>query len=161
MPTTQQAVVICAFTASGKSFLAKQSQDLGYDVVDLDSTPYSWLPDGRRNLEFARDYTHDIRANIQRRCILLVTTHAVVRNTLVDDGCKYALVYPQRSCKTEWQRRLEDRGDSHIATILADQWDAFLDECENQQACSKYILRENQHLSDLVGEIVRDMTSEL
>ncbi|KAL1857654.1 hypothetical protein VTK73DRAFT_7983 [Phialemonium thermophilum] len=157
LSVSQQALIISAFTGSGKTYLATCRPPGGrlhpaLPVVDLDSAPYSFLPGGTvRNPHFRRDYLSAILREAARPVILLVSTHGEVRSGMVALGLRYVLVYPARTLLDEWTDRLHRRGSGpEMLALIREHWDQFVGQCELQEGCAKVVLREGQYLTHVV-----------
>ncbi|KAK2609101.1 hypothetical protein QQS21_002328 [Conoideocrella luteorostrata] len=148
-------IIISAFIAAGKSYLAKHATDLNYNVIDLDS---SLVPKEERLRPngFKESYTALVEKSIAPNTIILLSTHEEIRSALVEQGRNYALVYPNKDSKDEWIERLHCRKspESLINNVQAN-WLSMLDECENQGGCVHFTVKEGTYLSDMIGDIIR------
>ncbi|KAK4031283.1 hypothetical protein C8A01DRAFT_21477 [Parachaetomium inaequale] len=155
----QQAIIISAFACSGKSWLSQHAKQLGYTVVDLDSSAFSFR-NGTRNPNFLQDYIAEIRSKAQQKIILLVSTHDEVRKALVDSRLWYALVYPKKTLKKEWLQRMVARGSPpQLVAIFDKNWDLFIAQCMNQQGCVHFPLGPQKYLADISRAIVQGFQS--
>ena len=103
-----------------------------YDILDLDSSSYSWITkeDGtkEKNPCFALDYLEAI--NDMRKCVdfLFVSTHEDIRSEMKRHCIKFITVCPKREAKDQWIERLKKRNpNDRIIPIMEENWDKFLD----------------------------------
>lgn len=146
MHTRQQAVVVAGFAGVGKSTVVKAHAIGGRRLVDLDSSSFSFLADGRRNPSFVEDYVQAVLTRLGERCVLFVSTHPEVRRALVAHGVVFYLVHPERECKAEYLRRFVTRGTPQLVRLFDSDWDSFIDSCEGQRGCYRWRLESCQYL---------------
>ena len=79
-------IVVSAFPGTGKTHFAKYT-DL--DVLDSDSSKYSWVKEGVRHPDFPANYIRHIKENLGVVNIILVSTHKVVREALTEAGIDF------------------------------------------------------------------------
>jgi len=148
----KKTIVISAFPGCGKSHFFRENKDK--IILDSDSSLFSWVEKGVRNPDFPNNYITHIKKNIGKADIILVSSHKVVRDALVENGIDFILVYPSRSIKNSYIQRYIDRGsDENFIKLLINKWDEFLDELENQKHCRKIELQKGQYLSDVIENI--------
>ncbi|KAL6890911.1 hypothetical protein GGI43DRAFT_209973 [Trichoderma evansii] len=156
----ERCVIICAFIASGKTWLTTYSKQLGlsgFNVLDLDS---SVIPkeNGQRASNFKELYLAKVKESIAPNTIVLISTHEEIRSALVEEGLDFALVYPRRDLKGEWIKRLRSRKSPEgLINIVDKDWASMLGECEEQGGCSHFILERGQYLSDKIENIMQKM----
>jgi len=173
--------IISAFPGSGKSTLVKMCVDglyKGIPLHDSDSSSFSWLyahghrpacglpaiwapqgtvfPEGAvkiRNPNFISDYMEHIRG---LEGIILVSTHAEVRQALYNEGLAYDLVYPSIGIKMEYMMRYHNRGSSsQFLEVLGQNWDQWINLiAKDLWARRKYELASGTFLADIVNEII-------
>jgi hypothetical protein len=140
--------IICGFPGIGKSYAAKKR---GWH--DSDSSQFSWVSYGDvprvRDPEFPANYI----AHIARlEGTVLVSSHSVVRNALVQADLSFSVCYPERQCLSEYLERYRQRGSPEsFVILLASNWDNWLGEMENEtRATSHLVLRPGQYLDDVL-----------
>ena len=139
--------IISGFPAVGKSHY----QENKTNVLDSDSSKFSWISEGVRHPEFPQNYMNHIKDNLDHADTILVSSHKVVRSALVDNDLDFTLVYPKRELKQEYLDRCKSRGsDNAFLEMLSSNWDNFLDELDSQQNCKKILLESGQYLSDVI-----------
>jgi len=80
-----------------------------------------------------------------------VSSHNIVRDELVKNDIPFVLIYPNRNIKEEYINRYKNRGsDNNFINLLKDNWDKFIDDCENQIGCRKIIINSGEYLSDKI-----------
>lgn len=106
------------FAGIGKSTAAGVHQIRDREVLDLDSSSFSFGADGERNPNFVRDYVEAIVNKLSNRYILLVSSHPEMRQTLIQYSMLFYLIYPDRGCKEEYLRRFARRGTPQLIPIF-------------------------------------------
>jgi hypothetical protein len=146
-------LIISAFPGTGKTYFYNNSNKR---VLDSDSSNFSWIDGGGigpsvRNPEFPQNYIDHIKENIGKYDIILVSSHKEVRESLVKNGIKFTLIYPERNLKDEYLQRYINRGsDDKFIGIMYRNWDLFIDDMDNQEKCEKVVFLENTHLSSWI-----------
>ena len=128
------SIIVSGFPGVGKSHLFRNSGE--YDIVDSDSSQYSWIKDENgnntteRNPNFIPDYMAHIQEMIDSNVdVILVSSHNDVRRALRDYGHTYILVYPNRDCKEEYLERYRLRGSTtSFIELLDNNWNEFIDD---------------------------------
>jgi hypothetical protein len=148
---TMQTIIISGFPGIGKSFCTAQDPT----ISDSDSSLFSWSEPGVRHPEFPANYIKHIKGLVGEVRIIMVSSHDVVRQALVDAGLEFWLVYPARSLKDEYLQRFRDRGagNNFPVALMEKRWDEFMDQLELQEGCSHKQLETGQHLSDVIAEL--------
>lgn len=143
--------IISAFPATGKTHY-KQNSNL--NVLDSDSSKFSWIKKGVRHPDFPQNYIDHIKKNIDKVDIILVSSHKIVRDALVNNNINFTLVFPERNLKEEYIKRFKNRGnDQEFINMLEHNWDSFIDEMENQKKCKSIKLKFGEFLSDFLKKI--------
>lgn len=141
-------IIVAGFPGIGKSYLTKVT-DL--KISDSDSSKFSWLAPGIRNPEFPRNYIEHISLQRHLNNLVLVSSHSVVRQALVDAHLPFILIYPHHSLKDEYLTRFAKRGsDQAFIELLRNQWDNWISECRIQQHCRHIVLSPGKYLSDMI-----------
>jgi hypothetical protein len=139
--------VISGFPGVGKTFYKENSN---LNILDSDSSKFSWLGDRIRNPEFPNNYIKHIKDNMYKSDIILVSTHKIVRDALVDNNIRFLLVYPEIGLKEEYLKRFKDRGNDNLfIKKFEDDWDLFINEMDNQKGCESIKLKSGEYLSDV------------
>jgi len=149
-----KAIIISGFPGIGKSHFFRMMENSGKKVLDSDSSSFSWIEKGVRNPDFPNNYIKHIKENIGKVDIILVSSHNVVRDALVENNILFFLVYPSRDIKDEYIDRYIQRGsDGAFVKLLNDNWDNFISDCENQKGCKHIIINRGEYLSDKVKDL--------
>lgn len=152
--SSPQSLVVAAFPATGKTYLAKRN---GHRFWDSDSSLFSWKytphPDLRqRHPDWPENYLTHIREGIANGITSLVSTHAEVRSALRDAGIPFTLVYPAVELRDEYIDRMNGRGSApKLVTFVAGQWDELIESCMAQEGCDHIVLDSGQYLSDVIA----------
>lgn len=140
--------VVAGFPGVGKSVLFKNSN---LNVLDSDSSKFSWIEPGVRHPDFPQNYINHIKVNIGVADIILVSSHDVVRKALAESGIEYYLVYPDISLKEEYLDRYRQRGnDEKFIALLKSKWEEFILSIEEETFPTLLKLSSNQYLSDVI-----------
>lgn len=157
-----ETYVISAFPGCGKSYCFKKYQDK-FTILDSDSSEFSWIKDRNgnntkeRNANFPQNYITHIKNNIGKVDIIFVSSHETVRKALVENNIRFTLVYPHKSCKTEWIERFKNRGnDSKFIDFISNNWNKFIDDMDNDRYIEKKIkLNSNEYINcDLLKKLI-------
>lgn len=141
--------VVAGFPGVGKSVLFKNSN---LNVLDSDSSKFSWIEPGVRHPDFPQNYINHIKVNIGVADIIPVSSHDVVRKALAESGIEYYLVYPDISLKEEYLDRYRQRGnDEKFIALLKSKWEEFILSIEEETFPTLLKLSSNQYLSDVIG----------
>lgn len=136
--------ILSAFPGCGKSHLFATPSKLL--ISDSDSSQFD-------KTEFPYNYVDHIQEKHLVNDLCLVSSHAEVRAEMKQRNLRYTLVYPARSCKSEYLARYARRGSPAAFIEMMDkQWDNFLDSCEADDAPS-IVLEPGQYLSDVIGRL--------
>lgn len=131
----RETLVISAFPACGKTYAAKHLSERGVDVLDSDSSKFSWITDENgnkvRNPRFIEEYIAHIKENIGKVDLIFVSSHKEVRRAMQKNQIDYTLVRPDAELKEQWVGRCFLRGDSHeFCKNLAEHWEEWIGECK-------------------------------
>lgn len=158
--------VYSVFPACGKTWLYEHQEDYGLKILDSDSSQFSWLYTDKceygepldgyrriRNPDFPNNYIKHIKENIGKYDCIFVSSHASVRNALDQERIDFTIVYPGRSCKSEWVGRcfIRDKNGENgcSAEIMYKNWDQWTSECKiTGLNHKKIVLQANEYLSD-------------
>jgi len=121
--------IISAFPATGKTWYFNNHKN----VLDSDSSNFSWMieyGDKIRNPKFPQNYIEHIKDNIGKYDIILVSSHKVVRDALLDNCLFFYLIYPTIDKKDEFLKRCRERADSEsFVSLINDNWEKWIREC--------------------------------
>jgi len=138
--------IISGFPGIGKTFY-KQNSCL--NVLDSDSSKFSWIEKGIRHPNFPQNYINHIKKNTNKVDIILVSSHKIVREALVNNNIGFTLIFPERNLKKEYIERFRNRGnDKSFINLLETSWDLFVDEMENQKNCKIIRLKSGEFLTN-------------
>ena len=135
--------LLCScFPAVGKSHLYAYSE---LKILDSDSSKFdkTFSP---------QNYIQHIKANLGKVDILLISSHDIIRDALIKEGLEFTLVYPNIDLKHEYIERCKQRGSNEtFIKLISDNWDEWITQLQNQEACKKIELSAGQYLSDVIG----------
>lgn len=133
-------VIVSAFPGCGKSHFYETTNRV---VKDSDSSNFS-------KDEFPQNYIKDIKSNLGKYDIILVSSHKEVRDAMREAGLSYILVYPKSTIKGEYLKRYEERGSSsEFVNLLDKNWDNWMEDLRNDPANLKIELGKGKFLSSL------------
>jgi hypothetical protein len=134
--------VFSVFPGVGKTHFYNQNKE---NTRDSDSSTFD-------KSEFPQNYIAHIKELLEDETIehILVSSHKVVRDALVENGLPFLLVYPHKSLKQEYIKRFENRGnDKNFLNLMNKNWNSFIEDLENQTNCAKEILNKGQYLMNI------------
>ena len=133
--------IYVGFPAVGKSHFYKYSK---LKVLDSDSSKFD-------KDYFPENYIKYIKNNIGKVDIILISSHDIVRDALVEEGIEFNLVYPNITLKNEYIQRFKDRGSNEtFIKLINENWNDWITQLQNQNGCKKIELIKGQYLSDVV-----------
>jgi len=139
------AIVISGFPGVGKSCFFKSNPST---TSDSDS---SLFPKD----EFPSNYIEHIISLLNKRDVILVSSHKIVREALEDADIEYFLVYPDRSLKEEYIERYKARGNTeNFIKLVESEWDNWISELEKEEYPVLITLQSGQFLKDAMASIV-------
>lgn len=159
---------IAAFPGTGKSTVWNDARAIGLYALRTDGTcMVRSFPSPRQTVVYDSDsstfdkagfpdnyiaHMKDVIARHNDRPFLFLgSSHDSVREGMQVNGIKYVLVYPDRSLKDEYIARYKQRSSSEFfINFMADNWDKFIDSCENDPG-DKIVLKSGQFLSDILS----------
>lgn len=135
----KNTIVISAFPACGKTHCFNHFQE-SFSMLDSDSSDFSWLKDWNgnntteRNPDFPQNYIEYIKKNIGLVDIIFVSSHEVVRNSLMENQIKTMIVYPAHHLKEEWIRRFKARGNADgFINFISTNWDKIITDIDQEK----------------------------
>lgn len=131
----QYDTLLCAaFPGTGKTTMFNKFADSEKIILDSDSSKFS-------KDQFPQNYLQHIKDNIGKVDIICISSHKEVREDLVANGLPFTLIYPDKSLKDEYVARYKDRGNSsQFIELVENNWDLWIEECEDQKGCEHIIL---------------------
>ena len=139
-------MLIAAFPGTGKSH---------YCNVDADYMPQGFATDSDSSkfdkAEFPANYIAHIKQKIEDGYVrIFISSHQEVRDALVENGLEFTLVYPKKELKQEYLDRYKQRGSPEaFIKLIADNWDAWIDELKTQTGCTHIELESGQYISNI------------
>lgn len=153
-------IVISAYPACGKTYAFEHQRELGYKILDSDSSKFSWIEkDGikERNPDFPQNYIEHIKKEIDNYDFIFVSSHLKVREALTNAGIRFVTVYPDNNAKNEWIGRMYCRGN-HVGFLKFqnENWDKFVNDIDNEPHGDYIIrLRVDKYITDWLSYIRR------
>jgi len=143
--------IVSGFPGIGKTYY-KQNSNL--NIIDSDSSKFSWIEKGVRHPNFPQNYIDHIKNNIGKVDIILISSHKIVRDALVNNNINFTLIFPERHLKEEYIKRFKTRGsDQEFINMLECNWNSFIDDMNNQKKCKSVKLKSGEFLSNYWEEI--------
>lgn len=151
--------LILAFPGVGKSYCYRNQDELGYSILDSDSSHYSKDRNGERHEEFPGNYIQHIE-NVTGVDFLMCSTHKEVRDALIEKNIPFTIFYPDISMKDLYMERFRQRRSPEAFIRLMDEkWEQFVGEVEEltftpeqiKMGFNKVKLHES-YLSDWLGQ---------
>lgn len=140
--------IIAAFPGVGKTHYYLNSNA---NVLDLDLAPYLWLDGVIRHPDYPDNYVTEIKNNVGKIDLLLVSLYTEVRKQLLVQDIAYELVYPSRELKEEYLERYRSRGNpDSFVTFMLNKWDEMISELEKECIKSKIVLKRGEYLSNIL-----------
>jgi hypothetical protein len=148
--------IISAFPGTGKTTFYESNKG---SVIDSDSSNFSWVIEDVkkiRNPDFPQNYINHILENIGKYEFILVSSHKVVREALINNCIFFYLVYPNINRKEEYLKRYKDRGNAaEFVKLLNDNWDNWVRECCSCNiGCNNIRMTLNNYLNDEIQYII-------
>lgn len=157
MPShAEQAIIISAWPCVGKTYFTELKAKEEYPPIDLDSSGYD-LKSSAGTVKYVEDI--EVKARGSPNSILLVSSHAEVRQLLRDKDLRYLAVSIDdlEDWKHRQSKRLNDdpeHGNSHRGLLKRGiaEWDIWKAR-EAAEHGPKIVLGNGQYLADLDVEI--------
>lgn len=147
--------VFSVFPGVGKTHFYNQNKK---NTRDSDSSTFD-------KSEFPQNYITHIKELLADDTIehILVSSHKVVRDALIEAGINFALVKPQHNLKQEYIRRYKERNSPQAFINLLDKmWDEWLTEIDEENGrYHKYTLSgKSMYLNDFFGHLTKNGTTK-
>jgi len=141
----KKTLLISGFPAVGKTHFQSSSK---LKVLDSDSSKFdkNYFPD---------NYIKHIKNNMGLVDIILISSHDLVREALINEGLKFVLVYPNIELKDEYIDRYIKRGSPNgFIDLVSSNWNDWILQLKNQDGCLKFELNTEQYLGEVVNELM-------
>jgi len=126
------STVVSGFPGVGKSYAKNNVKTL--EIVDSDSSKFSWIKEGVKNPEFPKNYISHIQECLLDKDIVLVSSHDVVRDAMTKEDIPFILVYPEIGLMRHYINRFIDRGSpTAFIQLVKKNWHSWIDELDNQR----------------------------
>ena len=154
-------IFIYAFTATGKSTLAKRYSN----VIDMESTRYKYLGNLQENeslkstkREINKQYPENYFAElikVKDKYDYILIADEICDKFLQENNFEYWWVYPQENLKDEYMDRCKQRGNNEEFIFWYSKlWDEWIKRCKNDKFAAKHIeLKSNQYLEDVLPNL--------
>lgn len=159
--------IYSVFPACGKTWFCEHQDDYGLNILDSDSSQFSWIEtversiDGevtkKRNPDFPNNYIQHIKDTVETGLYdyIFVSSHKEVRDALDEAGIKYTIVRPEQSCLAEWVGRCYLRqlkgNNGFPIEVLVKNWDEWIGQCfECGINHEEIVLTHGEYLSDIL-----------
>lgn len=158
----KSTLVISAFPGAGKTTLYNAMEELKkvntvfegqLDILDSDSSQFSWIEPGVRHPDFPNNYIAHIKENIGKVDVIMTSTHKVVRDALKEAGINFVIVFPLRNLKEEYIERYLLRGSPDgFIKLMNEKWDDFITELKEEEYVNKINLMPGQFLGSILND---------
>lgn len=144
-------LIISGFPGTGKSWCVNKWEGNDYMpqkfAIDSDSSKF-YKPD------FPSNYISHIKEKISEGYNkIFISSHKEVREALVAEGLSFTLVYPEISLKEEYLIRYKERGNSSsFIEMMDNNWNRFIEECQDQEGCNHIVIPSMIFISDIVWD---------
>ena len=133
-------LVISGFPGIGKTTYKNSATET--TVLDSDSSHFP-------KDNFPQNYIDYIKSNIGTADVILVSSHAAVREALIENKIPYTLVVPDIDLLEEYKERYARRGSSPLfIELLETNWKDWL---SNQKDEHVIVLGSGEYLSDAIA----------
>lgn len=122
----QSALVVAAFPGAREAQIEHLLQDEGCPVIDLDSTPFRRTKDGSINPRFIEDYMAALEPYLDKKTMILVSTHAEMRDALIANNIKFVYAGPTAESKDSWLFSLLKAEKLELARLVDENWTSFV-----------------------------------
>lgn len=141
-------MIVCGFPGIGKTTLKDRYPD---QVVDSDSSLFSWASPGVRHPEWPNNYLDHLSKLEEENPdkLILVSTHKEVISGLLERKIRFSIIRPSIECKQEYIERFIKRGSTEAFIELLDKnFETFLDDLDNVPGIHVSVLSPGSYLSD-------------
>ena len=152
-------IFIYAFTATGKSTLAKKYKN----IIDMESVNYKYLNEKRNceerkssfdrilNPQWPQNYFEALE-KVKDKYDYILISDDICDSYLQKNNYEYWQVYPNVNLKQEYLNRCKKRGNNEIfISNLNKNWDNWCKQCKKDKHATKHIeLQKGQYLEDIL-----------
>lgn len=155
-------IFVYAFTAAGKSTLAKKYKN----VIDMESTLYKYIcehedekskgrDDRTLNPDWPQNYFEALERVKDSYDYILISDN-ICDSWLKENNIVYYQVYPSEDLLDEYVERVRSRGNNQtFINYLVVNWKEWVQGCKNDNYASKHIeLKSGQYLSDVLTNLI-------
>lgn len=153
-------IFIYAFTATGKSTLAKKYKN----VIDMESTMYKYLETSyneeskgtirKINKDWPNNYFNALKKVASEYDYILISDD-ICNKFLKENNFKYWWIYPQKELKDEYLERCRQRGNNvEFIKWYENNWNNWIDSCKSDELATKHIeLKTGEYLEDVLPNL--------
>ncbi len=154
-------IFIYAFTATGKSSLAKKYKN----VIDMESTLYKYQGIAKEdekskgtsreiNKEWPNNYFQALK-EVKDKYDYILISDDICNEFLKSNKYEYWWIYPKIELKSEYLERCKKRGNNQeFIKWYSKLWDEWIENCINDKNASKHIqLKSNEYLEDVLPNL--------
>ncbi len=152
-------IFIYAFTATGKSTLAKKYKN----IIDMESVDYKYLNEKRNNEErksssdrilnpqWPQNYFEALE-KVKDKYDYILISDDICDSYLQKNNYEYWQIYPNINLKQDYLNRCKKRGNNKIfISNLNKNWDNWCKQCKSDKNATKHIeLQKGQYLEDVL-----------
>ena len=141
----KKTVLCAAFCGTGKTFICENSK---IKAVEIEY----WKYEGRQG-----DFLKDINQHVGIFDIVFLQTDSESLNLLQLECIELVLIYPDKSLRNEYLDRYIQRDNPYdfIGSMMK-YWDKSIDELNSRDYCKQIILGENQYISNVIDQIIKN-----
>lgn len=140
----KETKVVSGFPGVGKSYLFNKAKEDNLVVLDSDSSKFD-------KKHFPQNYIKHIKENIGKADYIMVSSHDVVRNALMDNDINYTIIYPALDLKDEYIERYKNRGnDEKFINFISNNWDKFITDIQQETFPKRIELDYDEFLGDVI-----------
>lgn len=135
--------LISAFPGTGKTYFFEKNKD-NFNILDSDSSTFdkNYFPD---------NYITHIKNNYKEKELMLISSHKVVRDSLIKNNLRFLVVYPALDCKDIYIKRFKERNNTEaFIERISSNWEDWINEIEDSILFDKIRLNKNNYLSDVI-----------
>ena len=151
-----RTLIISGFPGVGKSETAKKYKKV--QILDLDSSPFVWLPSGLKNPDFPINYMQAIKDNIGKYDVIFVSAYQIIRDALVNHKIPYLLIYPNKELKHIYIDKYNKNGNSaQSIEYINNNWEKLIGDIEHETYPDKIKLPKNLYLVNILPVILENI----
>ena len=174
--------IISGFPGIGKTYAYKwltdyiKNKSLNWKVYDTDSSDYSHITDenGLRVIhpDFPNNYISAIKDKLRQskeegldKCIILTSTHEVVRQRLYEEGFEVTVLYPPVGAKEIYMQRYRDRcSPQPLIDKIGENYEQWVNDIQGDESYDSfhvYQLEKDQYLSSIILYLLNEEGGEM